>query len=74
MVSHTVGKEARGAWLEYGLEVARKFRFAPDTMIVRAPLDDVLQTSDEAVVREFISYVRDQTAMLKHGDRSTDDS
>ena len=67
MVSHKLGKEARGAWLEYGLEVARVFRFAPLPVIVKAPLDDVLRTSDDAAVRAFIAYVRRQTANLTEG-------
>ena len=76
MVSHKLGKEARGVWLEYGLEVARVFRFAPLPVIVKAPLDEVLRTSDEAAVRAFIAYVRRQTAVLKErgGDASARDS
>ena len=73
MVSSKLGKEARSAWLAYGLEVARVFRFAPLPVIVKAPLDDVLRTSDDAAVRAFIAYVRHQTAVLKDrgGDAST---
>jgi hypothetical protein len=72
MVSQKLGSEARGVWLEYGLEVARVFRFAPLPVIVKAPLEDVLRTSDDAAVRAFIAYVRRQTAMLKErgGDAS----
>ena len=65
MVSHKVGMEARSVWLQYGLLVARTFRFGPDAMIVKAPLDDVLQTSDEGVVRDFIAYVRGQIETLQ---------
>src|SRR5688500_3918627 len=67
MISPTLAKEARGVWLEYGLEVARAFRFAPLPVIVKAPLDSVLQTSDDAAVKAFIGYVRRQTATLKEG-------
>ena len=65
MVSHKLAKEARVVWLEYGLEVARKFRFAPLPVIVKAPLDDVMQTSDDGAVEAFIAYVRRQTAALR---------
>ena len=75
MVSRKLGQEARGAWLEYGLEVARTFSFAPLPVIVKAPLDDVLQASDDAAVQAFIAYVRRQTAELKaQGDTSGSDS
>ena len=74
MISPQLGKEARGAWLEYGLEVARTFRFAPLPVIVKAPLDDVLQGSDDGAVQAFIAYVRRQTAELKaRGDTSRSD-
>jgi len=75
MVSPMLSKEARGAWLEYGLEVARTFSFAPLPVIVKAPLADALQTSDDAAVQAFIAYVRRQTADLKaRGDTSRSDN
>ena len=75
MVSRKLAKEARVVWLEYGLEVARVFRFAPMPVIVKAPLDDVMQTSDDAAVLEFIAYVRRQTVFLKdRGDAAAQDN
>jgi hypothetical protein len=65
MVSRRLAKEAREAWLTYGLEVARVFGFAPLPVIVKAPLDDVLATSNDAAVERFIAYARRQTVILK---------
>ena len=65
MIPPELAHEVRTAWFEYGVLLTTRFRFVPQRVIVKAPMDDILSPSDTLTVRAFLEYVRLQTRILR---------
>ena len=58
-------KEAQKVWFEYGEVIKEKFCFRKDSHIVVGPLSNVINSGDEARIKDFISWVKEQIKNMK---------
>jgi hypothetical protein len=58
-------KEAQKVWFEYGEVIKEKFCFPKDSHIVAGPLLKAINSEDEERIRNFISWVKEQTENMK---------
>jgi hypothetical protein len=57
--------EVRAAWLSYSLQLKRSFGVVSDTVWVKAPSDDELESVSPFELERLTDYLKRQTAALK---------